>query len=218
MSSRHDFDRFQSAWRHCLLDPSIDESSAVFRKLKSGYNEPQRYYHTLNHIEHCLSQFDRIGSELKNPELLELIIWFHDFIYQPGAKDNELLSAEQFMLMTNNIFDDQLRNTGYQHIMATLHDGSKITNSDTRILIDIDLSSLGLPWPEFMRDNKNLRREMAHVPNEQYYRNNSAFHRSLLARPNIYQTDYFRQNYESQARHNLTDYLESIDAKSEPGV
>ncbi|MFV2032544.1 MAG: metal-dependent hydrolase, partial [Gammaproteobacteria bacterium] len=121
MSRARDYDRFQLLWRNCLVDAAIDESAVIHQQLIDAYSEPQRYYHTLDHIEHCLSLFDKICSSLQSPEALELAIWFHDIIYRPGSESNEQLSADHFMQITTKLFDDQLRNTVYQHIMATLH-------------------------------------------------------------------------------------------------
>jgi predicted metal-dependent HD superfamily phosphohydrolase len=208
-----DYNRFQLLWSHCLVDSAIDESAIIHQQLMDSYSEPQRYYHTLDHIEHCLSLFDNISSKLKSPHALELAIWFHDVIYQPGAANNEQLSADQFMRTTKNRFDDSLRNIVYQHIMATLHLHSEMNHADTQYMVDIDLSSFGLPWPEFIHDSENLRREMAHLSNEDYCRKQSAFQQALMDRPRFFRSDYFYQNYESQARQNLSDYYESIHPK-----
>lgn len=208
-----DYNRFQLLWSRCLVDSAIDESAIIHQQLMDSYNEPQRYYHTLDHIEHCLSLFDKISSKLQSPHALELAIWFHDVVYQPGATNNEQLSADQFMQTTKKRFDDSLRNTVYQHIMATLHLHSEMNHADTKYMVDIDLSSFGLPWPEFIHDSENLRREMAHLSNEDYCRKQSAFQQALMDRPRFFRSDYFYQNYESQARQNLSDYYESIHPK-----
>lgn len=211
MTSRAcDYIRFQLTWSHCLVDSAMDESAIIHQQLIASYSEPHRYYHTLDHIGHCLSLFDKISSKLQSPEALELAIWFHDVVYQPGAANNEQLSADQFMQITKNLFDDSLRNTVYQHIMATLHLDSEMNHADTIYMVDIDLSSFGLPWPEFIRDSDNIRREMAHLSDDEYYRKQSAFQRTLIDRPRFYRSDYFYQNYETQARKNLSDYYESI--------
>ena len=208
-----DYNRFQLLWSHCLVDSAIDESTIIHQQLVDSYNKPQRYYHTLDHIEHCLSLFDKISSKLQSPQALELAIWFHDVVYQPGATNNEQLSADQFMQTTKNRFDDSLRNTVYQHIMATLHLHSEMNHADTKYMVDIDLSSFGLPWPEFIHDSENLRREMAHLSNADYCRKQSAFQQALMDRPRFFRSDYFYQNYESQARQNLSAYYESIHPK-----
>lgn len=210
MTRALDIDRFQLLWRQCLLDQSADNSAAIHQQLITSYNEPQRVYHTLNHVEHCLTHFDKIRVYLQNPQAVELAIWFHDVIYKPGAADNEQLSADFFMETTLNLFEDSFRNTVYQHIMATVHCGTDIDNSDTKYMVDIDLSSFALPWPEFLRDSNKVREEMGSLSDEVYYRKQSAFQSNLLDQPRFFKSDYFYENYEEQARRNLTAYFEKL--------
>ncbi len=208
MHSVLEFDRFNQLWRRGEADEDLASARIVHQQLLDAYSEPQRHYHTLDHIAHCLKEFDKIRDRLQNPRLCELAIWFHDFIYKTSAGDNELRSAQKFKAMTESIFDAATRDTGFEHIMATVHDGSPIANADTRYLVDIDLSSFGLPWPDFMRDNDNLRLEMSHLSDAEYERNHSAFQHRLLERPRIFFTDYFYQAYEQRARQNISDFLD----------
>ena len=214
MNRALDIDRFQLLWRQCLLDQSADNSAAVHQQLIDSYNEPQRVYHTLKHIEHCLTHLDGINVQLENPVAVELAIWFHDVIYAPGAADNEQLSADLFMEITQGRFDDSLRNIVYQHIMATLHDGSELDNNDTKFMVDIDLSSFALPWPEFSRDSDNLRKEMSYLSDEDFYRKQSAFQQNLMDQPRFFKSDYFYDNYEERARQNLTELLKATRQKN----
>jgi len=208
-----DYDRFGLLWGRCLLDAAKDESALIHQRLVDSYSEPHRFYHTLVHIEECLLLFDKIRPELQNPEAVELAIWFHDAVYQPGAKNNEQLSADQFMALTDNIFDPQLRETVYRHIIATVHNESEVKNADTKYLLDIDLSSFGRPWPEFLRDSDNLRREMKSLTDEVYYQRQTSFQDKLFSQPRFFRNDYFYDNYETQARQNRNRYVAAIRQK-----
>ena len=208
-----DYDRFRSVWHRCLLNPSNDESDVIYRQLIDAYSEPQRRYHTLLHLERCLLLLDKIRPELQIPEALELAIWFHDVVYQPGAVDNEQRSADQFMATTNGVFDVTVRNTVYRHIMATRHDGSEVDNTDTKFLLDIDLASFGSPWAEFISDSDNLRLELKDLSDEEFYQKQAAFQDKLFAQPRFFKSDYFYDKYETQARQNRSDYLEYVRQK-----
>ena len=208
-----DYDRFRLLWQRCLLDSAIDESAAIHQQLIASYSEPQRFYHTLTHIEHCLSLIEKISSELQSPEALELAIWFHDVVYEPGAKDNEQLSADQFMAKTDGVFDDTLRDTVYQHIMATVHDGAEVKHADTKYMLDIDLSSFGRPWAEFIQDSHNLRLELEDWPDDVFYQRQAVFQDKLFGQARFFKSDYFYDNYEAQARQNRSDYFETIREK-----
>ena len=208
-----DYNRFRRLWQHCLLDSASDDSAAVHQQLIASYSEPQRFYHNLVHIEHCLSLLDIVHAELQNPRALELAIWFHDVVYQPGANDNEQLSADLFMAKTAGVFAEPLRDTVYQHIMATVHDGAEAGHADTKYMLDIDLSSFGRPWAEFIRDSDNLRLEMEDLPDDEFYQRQAAFQDKLFSQPRFFKSDYFYDNYEAQARQNRSDYFETIRQK-----
>ena len=212
-----DYDRFRQLWQRCLVESAVDNSAVIHQQLIASYTEPQRFYHTLTHIENCLELIDQISSELQCPEALELAIWYHDVVYQPGARDNEQLSADQFVATTAGIFDETLQQTVYQHIMATVHDGSETTHADTKYMLDIDLSGFGRPWEEFIQDSVNIRLEMEEIPDEVFYQKQAGFLDKLFSQAQLFKSDYFFDNYETQARQNHSNYFESIRPKMETG-
>ena len=65
----------------------------VLTDLRGRYAEPQRAYHTWDHITALLGWFDQRASELADPDAVFLAVLFHDAIYDPRRKDNETLSA-----------------------------------------------------------------------------------------------------------------------------
>jgi predicted metal-dependent HD superfamily phosphohydrolase len=92
--------------------------------------------------------------------------------------------------------------------MATLHRGADTDSADTKYMVDIDLSSFGLPWPDFLRDSNYLREEMGCLSDEVFYQKQFDFQRILLDQPRFFKSDFFYDNYENQARKNLADYFE----------
>ena len=203
-------DRFQSLWQRCLLGGSEDQSHQIYQRLVESYAEPQRHYHTLVHIEHCLGMFDQCKSLLANPDAVELAIWFHDIVYLPGAKDNEARSAELYQQLSAGAHPDELRQMVDDMIIATLHTDNPIEDPDTQFMVDIDLSSFGLPWDEFLRDSQNLRLENQSISEEEHYRKAKKFQTTLLARNRFYLTDFFHELLENRARKNLRDYFEYL--------
>jgi predicted metal-dependent HD superfamily phosphohydrolase len=203
-----DLARFRSLWLHQQKPNLADDSQAVYQQLINAYNEPHRVYHNLGHIKSCLTIFDQVSELLVNPDAIELAIWFHDVIYTIGDKKNEQLSADLFMTLTNGLFDNVFRDTVYQHIMATCHDCSEITNADTKLMVDIDLSSFGLPWDDFLVDSKKVRAEMTHLSDVDYNQKQRAFQLSLLEQPCFFNSDYFLEYYEAQAHKNLAKLFE----------
>lgn len=205
-----DQSRFYSLWLRQQLPNIPDGSSIIYQQLLDAYKEPQRVYHNLEHIECCLSIFDQVSHLLKNPDAVELAIWFHDAIYQLGDCNNEQLSADLFMKLTDGLFQDNFREAVYQHIMATCHSSTQITDHDTQLMVDIDLSSFGLPWADFLRDSKKVRQEMNHICDTEYYQKQITFQQRLLSRPSFFYSDYFGEHYEAQARSNLAKLFELV--------
>jgi predicted metal-dependent HD superfamily phosphohydrolase len=203
--------RFQSLWRRNLIEAATDDSVEIYRNLLQRYREPERHYHSIEHIEHCLNQFDQCKSLADNADALELAIWFHDAILVSGRRDNEARSAELYLELTHDVQTESTRQLVNRLIMATLHDGSSLNDTDSCLMVDIDLSSFGLPWEEFLRDSFNLRAENPQLSDNDYFLNQTGFQRSLLARPRFFQSDYFHDRLEAQARENLERYFEYID-------
>ncbi len=203
-------DRFQSLWRRNLVAGARDDSAAIHQRLLDAYREPQRFYHTLEHIEHCLGMFELCKPELEQPDAVELAIWFHDAVYVPGATDNEVRSAERYRDHADGVHADDFVALVMRLILATLHDGNSLDDADADYMVDIDLSSFGLDWDGFLRDSKNLRRERPAVSDEDFYRNQGDFQKLLLARERFFHSTFFQQRFEQRARANLARYFEHL--------
>lgn len=204
---------FQALWQRNLRSGARDHSPVIHEKLVQAYSEPGRYYHTLEHIECCLGLFEDIKDIADNADALALSLWFHDAIYEPGADDNEQRSANWFMDETRGIFDDSFRNIVNAQIMATLHCCNEIKDHDTRLMIDIDLSSFGMPWPIFLRDSENVRKELPQLTDAEFYPKQCAFSQRLLEKSRFFQSDYFYEHYEAQVRKNLSNYYHHVEQK-----
>jgi predicted metal-dependent HD superfamily phosphohydrolase len=204
-------ERFEAVWRHCLVDGAADGAAAVFRSLRTRYCEPHRCYHTTDHVGHCLREFDLARGHMDHAAAVELAIWFHDAVYAPEASDNEQRSAELFDACAGDGFDEGSRRHVHDLILVTMH-ADRPASVDEAFMVDIDLSSFGLPWPDFVRDSDAVRREYAHLPDDQFHARQARFLHSLLARPTIYSTELFRRRHEEAARLNITRRLGELSA------
>jgi len=207
-------DRFQALWKRNLCEAAADDSEAIYHRLLAGYQEPQRHYHTLDHIKHCLTLFEDCKALVSEPDALELAIWFHDVILVCGERDNEARSAQLYLELSDGIQRESLRQLVWRLIMATLHNGDYLDDADSRYMVDIDLASFGLPWDEFLRDSMNVRIESRHLCDADYYLNQTGFQQSLLARSRFYLSDFFFERLENQARNNLARYFEYLRTHS----
>jgi predicted metal-dependent HD superfamily phosphohydrolase len=202
-----DLERWQTLWKKLNCKT---EAEKTFRLLAAFYSEPHRAYHTLAHIRHCLDEFESVRHLAMSADALEAAIWFHDAIYQPGAKNNEENSshlAEQFL------FEAEAPTEFIAHvaklILATKHTVMPDTQ-DAKLLVDIDLSILGASEEIFTQYEKGIRFEYKRVPGFLYKRKRAMLLRSLLNRSHIYLTEEFHRRYESQARQNLARSLAKL--------
>lgn len=202
--------RFAALWTRCLENRSIT-AEAVYARLTELYGEPHRHYHTLEHIQHCLREFDRTAVLMENPDAVELALWFHDAIYHPGANDNERRSAELFERCFEGDAEPDFRRRVRDLILVTTH-RELPRHWDERFIVDIDLSSLGLPWDECERDGRRIRAEYADLTDADYYPSQLRFLRSLRDRPNFFFTESFRQRYERVACENVRRIITGLQA------
>ena len=188
-----------------LIDSSYDD-------LIKAYTEHGRHYHNLGHINDGLDKLDEVRDLglASDPNGIEVAWWFHDAVYDTRSHVNEESSAAVANNILKNLgFSDKLlahidlRIKVTQLILATKHDFLPGTE-DGRLMVDIDLSSLGTPPEIFDQNTADIRKEYAHVSDDDFVRGRVQFFRKFLeGRPSIYSTKHFRDIYEKQAQENL---------------
>ena len=201
--------RFHKLWARCCRAETDGEASGVFNGLSDLYSQPDRHYHTPGHIEHCLRQFDLIAGLLDDPDAVEMALWFHDAIYDAAAYDNEQRSAQLFVDLVGAAVAEPFERKVWDLIMVTKHPSSPRT-SDEAYMVDIDLSSFGLPWAKFTRDSHAVRKEFAHLSEESFATKQRSFLEALLDREHFCFTEFFRTRHEASARRNISQYLKKL--------
>jgi predicted metal-dependent HD superfamily phosphohydrolase len=201
--------RFVALWQRCLKPGAGSDPAAVWQEVARRYAEPHRHYHDKGHLAHCLEQLDLAAGEIRQPDQVEMAIWFHDIINEPGVKDNEQQSAELFRQLAAGVMDSGFISAVPDLILVTTHSRTP-DDPDQRFICDIDLASFGCPWECFEKDSVAVKAEFQ-GPDEDYYRGKKAFLEALLAHPKIFVTDFFNRRYERQARDNIGRLLSLIE-------
>jgi predicted metal-dependent HD superfamily phosphohydrolase len=182
----------------------------IFAELVRRYAELHRAYHTLDHIQDCLQQLDQVRVLLERTDEVELAIWCHDVIYDSHAADNEARSATWAgKILEEGGVATEVISRIQDLILATRHD-TPPERPDAILLADIDLTSLGYTAASFDCNNAAIRREYQWVPAAAYRAARVKVLESFLARPTIYQTAWFHDRYEAQARANLTRTIRDL--------
>ncbi len=177
--------------------------AGLFEDLMRRYSEPQRHYHSLQHLRECLTHFDAVRDVAHRPADVALALWFHDAVYDVQAHDNEAASAKLAVVSLGGT--DQSMHVA-DLIMATRHDAAPEAG-DAALVVDIDLAILGAPPARFKEYEQQIRAEYAHVPDEMYAPRRTALMRGFALRSPLFSTPAIRARFEGPARRNLAPYL-----------
>lgn len=191
------------SWQRAWAVLGLSAPEGLMQRLLGAWAEPQRHYHSQQHLHECLALLEPALDLAQHPGEVELALWFHDAVYDPQGKGNEACSADWAC--------EALAQAGASHevqqrvralIMATCHDAEPV-GDDARLLVDIDLAILGADPARFAEYDAQVRAEYRWVPGWLYRRKRREVLAGFLARPAIYGTERFRERFEGRARENM---------------
>lgn len=191
-------EHWQDLWQRLGLP---GEGAGWHEKLMAAYVEPQRAYHTQQHLEECLMEFDAVKATggIARPDVLEMALWFHDAVYETQAHDNEELSAAMAVeALGGHAAAEEVRRL---ILLTKNHRPEDGTDDDW--MIDIDLSVFGRPPERVLEYERQIRQEYAWVPAGVYREKQGEILAAFFNRPRIYLTDWFHARYDRAARENL---------------
>jgi len=201
-------DRWQTACFNSGLTPNQPLAQREYAGLMSRYQEPHRAYHTDVHIARMFELRDKLPFVVTDDVALAWAIWYHDAIYDPRASDNELQSANLFAVFAGNaaLPTDLTERVRSLILVTKSHEPQ---TPDECVMVDLDLSILGAPEPEFDAYEMAIRQEYAHVPADQFAVGRSRILESFLHKPHIFSSACMAE-YEIRARANLARSVERL--------
>lgn len=196
-------------WQRLNLAPDVN----VIEELRAAYSQSHRYYHTLQHLRECLDWLDEVQHIIHYPEHIALALYFHDAIYDTYAHDNEIKSAAWVTeVLHASSASPALMTRIQQLIMATQYHIVDQQDHDGQLLVDIDLAILGQNSNRFNEYEQQIKQEYSWVDEEDFKQGRAKVLQSFLDRDWIYQSDYFREKLEQQARLNIQTALVRLNA------
>ena len=167
------------------------------------YAESHRRYHTLQHLQECLTLFESVKAAADWPAEVEMALWFHDAVYALRSSQNEQQSANwaKDALLGAGV-DSAATQRVHDLIIVTRHTETPAKN-DEKLLVDIDLAILGATADRFAQYEQQIKEEYAFVPSMLFKIKRKAILQSFLERPIIYSTPALHARFESNARANL---------------
>ena len=204
-----------AAWHEAWLSAGARRLDASLHDaLIASYQEPQRGYHTLQHLREALALLPRWAAAAPNPPRVALALWFHDAVYDPQARGhvNERRSADWARSAAWAVgASDETADALHALVMATCHDAEPI-GPDAQLLVDIDLAILGADPVRFDEYERQVRAEYAHVPDEAFRDGRRRVLQQFLDRPVIYRTPAAQRTHERRARANLARSIAALSA------
>lgn len=175
MASLTLIDELHDSFRNLCKLSEIDFSTAeqIWKVIVEKHSEPQRFYHTLQHIHELYENYQRISSAI-SPDARSTVLWtifFHDIVYDPLSKTNEEDSAFLFKTLLQPYLANELVADVKHYILATkTHQESALSTTDEnlRIFLDLDLGILAANAERYSQYAQQIRQEYIHFEDSAY--------------------------------------------------
>lgn len=187
-------------------DPAAD---ALHAALLAAYAGEDRDYHDLRHLAEVLARLDELTGPGDEDLALRLAAWFHDGVYD-GERDAEERSASWAEhALPGLVADDVVAEVGRLVRMTETHHPDEDDVAGCA-LSDADLAILAAGSERYDEYVAAVRREYAHVDDDDFARGRVAVLEDLLAKPRLFHTAHAAAQWEDRARANVLDELDRL--------
>lgn len=212
------YDALLAEWcellRRCTADAAAPPDPAAYgRDLLSRWAEPQRRYHTLDHLVAVLARTTELTAYAQDPDTVALAAWFHDAVYRPDRSENEERSAALAERALREAGVDEARTAEVARLvrLTVTHDPAE-DDRNGEVLCDADLAVLAGDPAAYAAYAAAVREEFAFLPDEAFRAGRAGILRRLLALPHLFRTPYGREHWEDLARRNMATEAELLEA------
>jgi predicted metal-dependent HD superfamily phosphohydrolase len=202
-------ERWTAAVRGAGATADDDALGAAGAALLARWREPQRHYHTVDHLAAMLSIVDAEGGG----DPARLATWYHDAVYDPRSPGdaNERESAALARAeLTGLGVPEPVAAEVERLVLLTAGHAVAPGDGDGELLCDADLAVLARPPAEYDAYAAAVRREYAHVPDDLFRAGRAAVLQRLLDLPALYRRPALAERWEGPARANLERELDAL--------
>ncbi|MFJ2475227.1 hypothetical protein ACIOWI_19865 [Streptomyces sp. NPDC087659] len=179
--------------------------------LLGRWAEPQRRYHTTDHLVAVLDRVDTLAEYADDADLVRLAAWFHDAVYLPERSTNEERSARLAERAMPELGVDRARTEEVSRlVLLTRTHAAQDGDANGTVLCDADLAILASPPDAYERYAAAVREEYGFVPDEAFRAGRADVLRHLLDLPRLFRTPYGQREWEEAARRNAAAELERL--------
>ncbi len=177
------------------------------------WSEPQRRYHTVDHLAAVLARIDELAEHADDVDAVRFAAWFHDAVYRPDRSENEERSAHlaERALPELGLDADRTAEAARLVRLTVSHDPAA-GDHNGEVLCDADLAVLAGAPQEYAAYAAAVREEYGFVPDAAFREGRAAVLRQLLGLPRLFRTPLGHDRWEPTARRNLATELELLTA------
>ncbi|NLU74193.1 hypothetical protein HCC61_16145 [Streptomyces sp. HNM0575] len=210
-------DRLLSRWNALLVsardgEPEPDPDPYGV-KLIERWSEPQRRYHTVDHLLDVLNRVDELAPHTPGADVDAVLLaaWFHDAVYRPDRSENEERSAAlaERALPEAGVPRSRTDEVARLVRLTVTHDPAP-GDLNGELLCDADLAVLAGSPGEYAQYAAAVRQEYDFVPDGPFLEGRAEVLRQLLGLPRLFRTPYGQERWEHVARRNLETEMELL--------
>ncbi|VXA95984.1 HD domain-containing protein [Nocardioides sp. AX2bis] len=191
-------------------DPAAETLRA---ELLAAYGGDDRSYHDLRHLDEVLARLDDLAddpdAEGAEGSAVRLAAWFHDGVYD-GERDAEERSASWAEHALPGLVPDDVVAEVARLVRMTETHAPAEDDAAGCALSDADLAILAAGPQRYAEYVAAVRREYAHVGDEDFARGRAAVLGDLLEKPRLFHTDRAAAAWEETARANVLAELDRL--------
>jgi predicted metal-dependent HD superfamily phosphohydrolase len=181
----------------------LPDEPALRDELLEAYADPGRGYHDTRHLTEVLDRLDELAAAGTSFDRLPvgLAAWFHDGVYDghPGDEERSASWAETALAGR----EPELVAEVARLVRLTETHRPAADDPNGCALSDADLAILAAPAPRYAEYVADVRREYAHVSDDDFRAGRAAVLIDLLAKPRLFQTAHALERWEPAARANV---------------
>ena len=194
-------------------NPTTTDPAPYADNLLSRWREPQRRYHTVDHLAAVLYRIDELAEHADDLSTVQLAAWFHDAVYRPDRSENEERSAALAERALPELGIGAARTAEVARLvrLTVTHDPAP-DDPDGEVLCDADLAVLAGSPDDVRRLRRRGPRRVRLRPRRRLPRRPLRRAPQLLSLPRLFRTPRGYDRWEHPARRNLATELDLLRA------
>lgn len=199
-------------WERFVAPSGGTEADKEFDSVLSRHAEPQRHYHTIDHVAWVLRHLDSFDHPDIDHGLAAAAAFYHDAIYDPTRTDNEATSAALAReALTALGWTDQRAEQVVELVLATV-DHRVVDDVTTSAFCSADLAILAADPSEYSDYVNQVRTEYGFLDETVWRGGRAAVLNGFLERATIFDTRIVPAGWEQRARANIAAELAAMTA------